>query len=490
MFTTNLRIKPFALQLIAAAFVLLPLLAVPNTGAAEAVPIPELAQWESRMVTFGKQHCGLLSNGSATLDMTLFDAERVYYQMAKYTGDPSWKYCANSAESVYRDRFVLPKDGAIQEGYLVFTLGLKMDHFQTGDALSRDAVVKLAQNSYWASSATLAIDTEPYWMSLEVAQALMAYVDAIDLTGTKPAKYDTFVTQALGHIDQWFVQKLWMEDGSMPLSPSAVGMTLQGLIQAHSSQADPRIPAKIKMALDGLWNLAWRSSQAAFFSDSQNPLWGDPNYNLLIASAYAWYYKYTIDTGHEDTLYRDRGDQVFAGGVKGASLDLVWDFNRNYMWSFDYVIWRQPPSAPPVPAPTPAPGPAPAPPNGAPVCTKAEANPSMLWPPNDRMIAVEIAGVTDPENDPISLRYSSINQDEPVKGLDKDDVGTDAAFQSGTLYVRAQRAGNGDGRVYEVQFEAKDPNGGSCTGIVTVTVPHDKSELAHHGGRRFNSMER
>jgi hypothetical protein len=41
-----------------------------------------------------------------------------------------------------------------------------------------------------------------------------------------------------------------------------------------------------------------------------------------------------------DTTYRDRGDQVFAGGVTRAYLNNGKQFNQNYMWSFDYVKWR------------------------------------------------------------------------------------------------------------------------------------------------------
>jgi hypothetical protein len=62
---------------------------------------------------------------------------------------------------------------------------------------------------------------------------------------------------------------------------------------------------------------------------------GAPDLNLLIAPAYAWLYSRT-----GDTTYRDRGDQIFAGGVKGAWLDGSKVFNQNYMWSFDYVKWR------------------------------------------------------------------------------------------------------------------------------------------------------
>src|SRR5688572_26819245 len=75
-------------------------------AAREPVPVPELALWESHMVDFGKQHCVTLSNPEPLEgfpSQTDYDAERVFYQMANYTSDPSWKFCAHLAEALYRD---------------------------------------------------------------------------------------------------------------------------------------------------------------------------------------------------------------------------------------------------------------------------------------------------------------------------------------------------------------------------------------------------
>lgn len=47
-----------------------------------------------------------------------------------------------------------------------------------------------------------------------------------------------------------------------------------------------------------------------------------------------------------------------------------------------------------------------------------------------------------------------------------------------TADVRAERSGTGDGRVYRIMFSADDGKGGSCTGEVLVTVPHDQSGAA------------
>jgi hypothetical protein len=67
------------------------------------------------------------------------------------------------------------------------------------------------------------------------------------------------------------------------------------------------------------------------------------------------------------------------------------------------------------------------------------------------------------------VTVTGITQDEPLTGSpDATGVGT------ATARVRASRAGNGDGRVYRIAFEARDPDGGVCTGMVTVCVPHDR----------------
>jgi hypothetical protein len=71
-------------------------------------------------------------------------------------------------------------------------------------------------------------------------------------------------------------------------------------------------------------------------SDGTGGMEPAPDLNLLIAPAYAWMY---LQTG--DVQYRDRGDQIFAGGVKHSWLGASKQFNQNYIWSFAYVSWRQ-----------------------------------------------------------------------------------------------------------------------------------------------------
>jgi hypothetical protein len=119
-------------------------------------------------------------------------------------------------------------------------------------------------------------------------------------------------------------------------------------------------------------------------------------------------------------------------------------------------------------------------PNRPPDCSEAYAEPGCLWPPNHKFVDISIMGVTDPDDDPVTITILKIWSDEPTatdKGSggakhapDADGVGTDTAS------VRAERSGKGDGRVYVIWFIAEDGRGGECIGKVIVNVPHDQSD--------------
>ena len=47
-----------------------------------------------------------------------------------------------------------------------------------------------------------------------------------------------------------------------------------------------------------------------------------------------------------------------------------------------------------------------------------------------------------------------------------------SVIQSSPVLVRAERAGGGNGRVYRIGFTADDGHGGTCSGSVSVAVPH------------------
>jgi hypothetical protein len=106
---------------------------------------------------------------------------------------------------------------------------------------------------------------------------------------------------------------------------------------------------------------------------------------------------------------------------------------------------------------------------GPPDCAGAYPGVAELWPPNRRMVAVEILGVTDPDGDPVAIEITRITQDEPV-GHEPDGAGVGTPIAR----VRAERDGRGNGRVYELSFVAVDATGQSSEGRVVVRVLHDR----------------
>jgi hypothetical protein len=115
-----------------------------------------------------------------------------------------------------------------------------------------------------------------------------------------------------------------------------------------------------------------------------------------------------------------------------------------------------------------------------PDCSSAVASTAEIWPPNHKWVNVEILGVIDPDDDPVSITITGITQDEPVAGHgsgntlpDGDGIGTSIAR------LRAERTGLGNGRTYEISFEATDTGGGICNGTVHVCVPHSMGRSPH-----------
>lgn len=97
-----------------------------------------------------------------------------------------------------------------------------------------------------------------------------------------------------------------------------------------------------------------------------------------------------------------------------------------------------------------------------------------LFPPNGKFEEVDIEGVTDPDGDEVTISIDSIRQDEAVDAAGDGSTCPDAGgVGTPTAMLRAERSGEGDGRIYEIVFTASDGRGGTATGTVRVCVPHD-----------------
>jgi hypothetical protein len=112
-----------------------------------------------------------------------------------------------------------------------------------------------------------------------------------------------------------------------------------------------------------------------------------------------------------------------------------------------------------------------------PVCDRAAASVDAIWPPDHKMVAIRIIGVTDPSGLALTITINSITQDEPVEVAGSGNTAPDGAgLGTSTAFVRAERAGPGRGRLYFISFSAVNSGGANCTGMVRTFVPHDQGQ--------------
>ena len=267
---------------------------------------------------------------------TYYDAQWVYYQIGDYTHDTSWYACAEKAEKVYRDQYVVPANGQVP-GYWNFSHGLAQSWLRTGDTASKAAAISLAQNASFAPDTTPLAWTVDQASSREVAYTIMAYLNAEDLGQPRRARLADMVNQAFGHLDQWFVSNT-----ASYMRPFMVALTAHALISYTERTGDTRLLPVLTDALDKMWDRTWLPASNAFmYTDRVTDTGGmeaAPDLNNLIAPAYAWVWR---QTGL--TRFRDRGDMIFAGGANGSFLNNGKQFNQNYRLSFEYVRLRSMP---------------------------------------------------------------------------------------------------------------------------------------------------
>jgi hypothetical protein len=113
--------------------------------------------------------------------------------------------------------------------------------------------------------------------------------------------------------------------------------------------------------------------------------------------------------------------------------------------------------------------------------TKAWPSPSVLWPPNNKMVNVTIHyNATDDWDQPM-CRISSVTSDEHI---DKSDY---AIIDPHHVKLRAERSGKGDGRIYSITITCTDTSGQSSKRKVKVIVPHDQKKHSNHSNHSNHS---
>lgn len=107
-------------------------------------------------------------------------------------------------------------------------------------------------------------------------------------------------------------------------------------------------------------------------------------------------------------------------------------------------------------------------------------NRDVLWPPNHKFHVIEAEIEISDECDPNpSLELLSIESNESSNGRGDGNAAPDirgADFGGGdtSFELRAERSGQGDGRVYTIRYRAVDSGGNEAVRVAHVRVPHDR----------------
>jgi predicted extracellular nuclease len=101
--------------------------------------------------------------------------------------------------------------------------------------------------------------------------------------------------------------------------------------------------------------------------------------------------------------------------------------------------------------------------------------PDSLWPPNHKYRTVQatvtVADDVDAEPEVELVSVTSSEPDNAPDGGDGNTTDDAVTVDDDTFRLRAERDGNGSGRVYTITYEVTDDCGNSATDSATVTVP-------------------
>ncbi|HEX9256235.1 MAG TPA: hypothetical protein VF938_11840, partial [Candidatus Angelobacter sp.] len=114
-----------------------------------------------------------------------------------------------------------------------------------------------------------------------------------------------------------------------------------------------------------------------------------------------------------------------------------------------------------------------------PPAVTAAANPSSLWPPDNKMVAVVVSGnITDTQSG-VNLSSGAFNVTDEygtVQPSGNFTINADGSY-SFTVQLEASRLGTDlDGRMYTISVQANDNAGNLGSTSITVVVPHDQGQ--------------
>jgi len=115
------------------------------------------------------------------------------------------------------------------------------------------------------------------------------------------------------------------------------------------------------------------------------------------------------------------------------------------------------------------------PPDTTPPVVALSVNPTTLFPPNHKMVEITInVSATDDRDPHPTITLESITSNEGADWKGDGHTSTDIDVQGARVFLRSERAGPGNDRIYTLTYAARDAAGNIGRASATVTVPHDK----------------
>ena len=109
---------------------------------------------------------------------------------------------------------------------------------------------------------------------------------------------------------------------------------------------------------------------------------------------------------------------------------------------------------------------------------------TLLWPPNHRMVDIEVSVSGSDICSPSAVVLEAVTSDEPDDavgmgdGKTRNDIqGADTGAADSLFQLRAERSGSGVGRTYTVTYSATDSSANSATSTAHAFVPHDQDGI-------------
>ena len=315
--------------------------------AASDPPGSTVAKYEADFRTYADQLW--TADGASWEAANYYDRAMIYYAWWMRTGEVEYWRRATAMALAYR-RDYLEANRYNSSAHWSQIEGVELHYLLTGDEASRTAVGRVGDVFNVAYYMDNLGDVTAEMENRMQARTLLALLTAwkLNAPSQRGAVWKSLLPVALTKI-----LSSQSADGAYRFTrtnnqcgynkPFMVGLLNDALIKYFATfNADARIPGAVQRAVDFMWAKDWNPSARAFIyldgpcpdhDEKQAPA---PDLNNLVVTGFGWVYQQT-----KQTVYRDRAEAIFAGGVTQAWLGGSKQFNENYTTSFHYLRYRQ-----------------------------------------------------------------------------------------------------------------------------------------------------